>query len=146
MIETFDETGRAPRPERLAAALDRLACELGAGDRDLTVAFLDDEAMAERNRSQRGTDGPTDVLSYPSWEPDDGDAVPRVQHLGDVLIGVDVASRQAPEHGHDLERELCVLAAHGLMHLLGFDHPDAAAWRPFLAAQRRIVALYDEAS
>lgn len=105
----------------------------------MTVVLLGDEAMAQRNVTDRGVAGPTDVLSYPASEPDDV-GVPEVAHLGDVLIDLDAAARQAPEHDHGLTEEVLVLAAHGLTHLRGFDHPDEASWEPFLDAQRRILA------
>ena len=114
--------------------------EAGLEDREVTVVLLDDGAMTERNEADRGVTGPTDVLSYPTWEPDDV-GVPRIPHLGDILICLDVAARQAPEHGHDTVDEVLVLAAHGLTHLRGFDHEDDAAWEPFHAAQRRIKEL-----
>ncbi len=146
MIETIDETGRVPKAERalLGRALAHLAQELGAAGAEATVVFLSDAAIAERNLRDRGVEGTTDVLSYPTWEPEDAAGVPRIPHLGDVLVGVDVAARQASRHGHDAATERAVLAAHGLVHLLGHDHPDEAGWAPFHAAQRRIVALLEE--
>ncbi|HNR00427.1 MAG TPA: rRNA maturation RNase YbeY, partial [Trueperaceae bacterium] len=90
----------------------------GWGERELTVVLLDDAAMAERNEHDRGVAGATDVLSYPTFEPD-GAWFPGVAHLGDVFISVDTARRQAAEHGHDLETEVLVLAAHAITHLAG---------------------------
>lgn len=140
MVEILDETGRFPAPERLAAGLGALLREGDLGDREVTVVLLGDDAMRERNRADRGVDAPTDVLSYPTSEPEDV-GVPLVPHLGDILVGVDVAARQAPDHGHDLVEEVLVLAAHGLTHLRGHDHPDDAGWAPFRAAQRRILEV-----
>lgn len=114
--------------------------ELDLAEHELSVVLLDDEAMRAANEADRGVEGPTDVLSYPTWEPEDV-GMPRIAHLGDVLVGLDVAARQAPEHGHDLVAEVLVLAAHGLTHLRGFDHPDEASWAPFRAAERRILEL-----
>jgi probable rRNA maturation factor len=139
VVEILGETQRFPAPDRLAGALEAALHEAGLAGRELTVVLLDDAAMAERNQADRGVVGPTDVLSYPTAEPDDV-GVPAVEHLGDILIGLDVAARQAPEHGHGLVEEVLVLAAHGLTHLRGYDHPDDAGWREFLEAQRRILA------
>ncbi len=119
--------------------------ELGATERELTLVLLEDAAIAERNAADRGVDGPTDVLSYPTREPDDV-GFPEVPHLGDILISLETAARQAEEHGHSLEAEVVVLAAHGLVHLLGHDHQDDAGWQPFLAAQKRALELAGEAS
>lgn len=145
MVEILDETGRFPAPERLRGALQALLDEAGLADKEVTVVLLNDGAMTRHNERDRGASGPTDVLSYPAFEPDDvGRGVPEVAHLGDVLIGLDVAGRQASRHGHDLNAEVLVLAAHGLTHLRGFDHATEAAWAPFLAAQRRILELAPE--
>lgn len=143
-VEVLDETARFPRVERLETVLVAYLEAEGWGERELTVVLLDDAAMAERNEHDRGVAGATDVLSYPTFEPD-GAWFPGVAHLGDVFISVDTARRQAAEHGHDLETEVLVLAAHAITHLVGFDHVDDEAWRPFLEAQTKIVALAREA-
>lgn len=140
MVEILDETHRFPATERLQRALERLMDELALAEREVTVVLLDDAAMREHNARDRGVDAATDVLSYPSGEPDDV-GVPAVAHLGDVLIGLDVAERQAARAGHDTVREVLVLAAHGLTHLRGYDHPTEDRWRPFHEAQKRILAL-----
>ena len=138
MVEILDETAQFPAPDRLQAAIQRLLAEADLGDRDVTIVLIGDEAMRERNRADRGIDGPTDVLSYPTHEPDD-DGFPAVPHLGDILIDVDQARRQAPDHGLDPLDEVLVLAAHGLTHLRGYDHVDDDAWIPFHEAQRAVL-------
>jgi probable rRNA maturation factor len=143
VVEILDETGRFPAPERLRGALQSLLDGAGLADREVTVVLVDDAAMADRNRVDRGVEGPTDVLSYPTAEPDDV-GMPFVPHLGDVLIDLDAAERQAPDHGHDAVAETLVLAAHGLTHLRGFDHADDASWAPFRAAQRAVLAWRPE--
>jgi probable rRNA maturation factor len=79
----------------------------------MTVAIVPDARVRALNREYRRKDAPTDVLSFPSG--DDG-------YLGDVVIAGGVARRQAREAGHSLQTELRVLALHGLLHLLGYDH------------------------
>jgi probable rRNA maturation factor len=139
-VEILDETGRFRRREALRRALAALVTELGAGAREVTVVLVDDATIAGMNAAHRGVDGPTDVLSYPLHEPDDV-GMPAVAALGDVVISLDTATRQAAEHAHAPWREVLVLAAHGLLHLLGFDHPDTAAWARFEAAQARVLEL-----
>lgn len=139
MVEILDETARFPAPERLANAIDGLLSEVGLADREVTIVIIDDATMREHNLADRGVDGPTDVLSYPTHEPDDV-GMPEVPHLGDVLIDLDQAERQAPAHGHGTVEEVLVLAAHGVTHLRGFDHPDEASWAPFLTAQQAVLA------
>lgn len=140
MVEILDETSRYPRPEALRGPLERLLVELGLGEREVTVVLVDDAAIRTLNRDHRGEDEATDVLSYPTHEPDDR-GMPEVAHLGDIVIGVETAARQASRHGHDLDAELLVLAAHGLTHLRGYDHPTEEAWQEFRRAQRRILEL-----
>jgi probable rRNA maturation factor len=79
----------------------------------VTVALVGDRRIQELNRDFRGVDTATDVLSFPADEPG---------LLGDVVIARGVARRQARGAGHDLPTELRVLALHGLLHLLGYDH------------------------
>ncbi|HEV7891342.1 MAG TPA: rRNA maturation RNase YbeY [Pyrinomonadaceae bacterium] len=89
----------------------------GAG---VTVAFVSDRAMRELNRRWRGKSGTTDVLSFPSGQEEfeKGEGAT----LGDVVISVEQAARQAAEHGLDFEGEVAQLILHGLLHLCGYDH------------------------
>ena len=79
----------------------------------VTVAIVSDARVRALNRQYRRKDKVTDVLAFPSGERG---------HLGDVVIAAGVAARQAREAGHTLATELRVLALHGLLHLLGYDH------------------------
>ncbi len=139
-VEILDETGRFRRREPVRRALAALGAELGAAGREVTIVLVNDQTIAAMNAAHRGVDGPTDVLSYPLHEPDDV-GMPAVTALGDVVISLDTAARQARDHGHAPWSEVLVLAAHGLMHLLGFDHPDRATWARFEAAQARALEL-----
>lgn len=143
MVEILDETNRFPAAERVGDALQELMEELGVGDAEVTVVILPDEEVRRLNAEHRGEDEPTDVLSYPTHEPDDV-GMPSVPHLGDVLIALGVAEGQAAEHGRTVAEEVAVLAAHGLTHLRGFDHRDDREWRPFHAAQARMVELLQD--
>lgn len=140
-VEVIDETERYPRAPELAATLEELLAEWDLGDREATVVLVGDAAIARFNERDRGVDGPTDVLSYPTSEPTDV-GYPDVPHLGDVFISLETAARQAAAAGHDLDTEVVTLAAHGFTHLLGHDHATDEEWRPFLAAQERAAALF----
>jgi rRNA maturation RNase YbeY len=85
-----------------------------------TVAFVSDRAMRELNRRWRGKSGTTDVLSFPSGQ----EEFERAEGLtlGDVVVSVEQAGRQAAEHGLDFEGEVAQLILHGLLHLCGYDH------------------------
>jgi rRNA maturation RNase YbeY len=94
----------------------------------VTVALVPDSRVRRLNRRYRCTDRPTDVLSFPSGEPGD---------LGDIVIAAGVARRQARAAGHSLQAELRVLALHGLLHLLGYDHERDAGRMARLEARLR---------
>jgi probable rRNA maturation factor len=80
----------------------------------VSVALVDDGRITDLNRAHRDRDGATDVLAY---EADDGDSA----YLGDVVISVETAARQAEEAGRPVAHEVAWLAAHGVLHLIGFD-------------------------
>ena len=93
---------------------------------EVDITLVTDEEIHELNRVYRQVDRPTDVLSFaldeneeeePALVGDTGDHL-----LGDIIISVETAQRQAQEYGHGLERELLYLAVHGVLHLLGYDH------------------------
>ena len=140
MTEILGEARRYPSRNALKAALNALKTELGVGDKQLTVVFVDDAEIRALNQEHLEVDGPTDVLSFPLLELGD-EGFPDVPHLGDIVISLDTAQRQADAAGHSLEIEVATLAAHGLTHLLGFDHSTEDAWADFRANQTRIVAL-----
>lgn len=91
-----------------------------ANGADVTVAFVSDRAMRELNRMWRHKHGTTDVLSFPA-EQDKFEKLEGLS-LGDVVISVEQAARQARENGLDFETEIAQLILHGLLHLCGYDH------------------------
>jgi len=102
--------------------LRHLADELAPGGTSATLVLVGDERMRTLNRRFRGLDRATDVLSFPA-DPEDVPADSEdAAYLGDIVISVDTARRQARRRGSTLRRELRVLALHGLLHLLGHDH------------------------
>ncbi|MGD9901361.1 MAG: rRNA maturation RNase YbeY [Spirochaetales bacterium] len=100
------------------------------------LEFVNNEAMQELNNRTRKIDRPTDVLSFPNLDdvfnkkinkktyPMELDPKTNKILLGDVVINLDMAKEQADEYGHSLNREICYLFVHGLLHLLGYDHED----------------------
>ena len=118
--------GYAARVVRAAATAQLLK----AGARgELSILLVSDTRMRRLNDSYRGKDRPTDVLSFPQ-----GGGV-----VGDVVISLDTARRQAREGGWSLSRELRQLLAHGILHCLGHDHDDPRAARRMAAAERRLL-------
>ncbi len=128
---------RGLRPQ-LRKAVQRLLADLGHPDKTLTIILTDDHEIRALKRQHWGEDAPTDVLSFPTYEPGDPFMPP---HLGDIVISLDTARRQAAEQGHSLVQEVKVLAAHSLWHLLGHDHDSEAAWEGFRRVQARILEL-----
>jgi probable rRNA maturation factor len=130
---------------RALAALARraLSAEAVAAGSELSVVLTDDRRIQELNREYRGTDAPTDVLSFAQAEGVAfavGDAV--LAPLGDVIISLDTARRQATEYGLALSDELAHLLVHGILHLLGYDHERA---RDAKAMRAREDAILGEA-
>ena len=92
---------------------------------ELSVSFVDNEAIHELNLRFRGKDRATDVLSFPLWDTDEGfqeDPAIGAVALGDIVISAERAREQAEEYGHSFAREVCFLAVHSTLHLLGYDH------------------------
>ena len=97
---------------------------------EVNILLTDDEGIHEINLAMRGVDRPTDVLSFPMFDlaegehPDECDPETGRVPLGDMCISVERARTQAREYGHSFEREICYLAVHSTLHLLGYDHMD----------------------
>ena len=89
---------------------------------EASILLTGDEGIRILNRDYRGIDSPTDVLAFSQTEGEDFGPDTGENPLGDVVISVETAARQAKEHGHTLDKEIDVLLAHGLLHLLGYDH------------------------
>lgn len=103
-------------PKSLEAWLRKLVGALAPRAGSLAARLTSDAEVQRLNRRFRGLDKPTDVLSFPGETTADG------YHVGDIVISVPTARRQAAEAGHSLVRELRVLLLHGLLHCLGYDH------------------------
>lgn len=106
---------------------------------EITLLLTDDEQLQSLNKEYRGINAPTDVLSFeagekmPGMEEDD-------PYLGDIVISVPMAERQAKEGGHSLKAELQLLAVHGTLHLLGYDHEEPDEKDHMWWAQASILA------
>jgi probable rRNA maturation factor len=123
-VSVTDRLGHCLRKPGLARWLRRVAPSRARGE--VSVALVPDSAMRRLNRQFAGVDKATDVLSFPEREgragrERSGPAAPG-RHLGDIVIATGRAARQAKGAGHSYDTELRVLALHGLLHLLGYDH------------------------
>lgn len=104
---------------------------------EVCVILADDAKLRALKFEFWGEDVSTDVLSFPQWEPGDP-FMPEL--LGDIIISLPTAQLQAKTRGHGLETEVVILAAHGLTHLLGFDHQTEADWDVFHDSERQAIA------
>jgi probable rRNA maturation factor len=99
-----------------------MLAELSLSRAELSILLTDDDEMAELNRRYRGHDGATDVLAFAMREGDRMPSADGADLLGDVVISIDTAGRQAKRARRELAAEARALIAHGLLHLVGWDH------------------------
>lgn len=135
-----------------AAAIDRLAaraaaaCEAvlraeGHGAWEMALTVTTSQRVRALNRAYRGIDRATDVLSFSQREGEEAAAVPGAPLvLGDVIVSLEVAARQARSFGHSLARELAFLAVHGTLHLLGYDHETPPEEAVMMAKAETVLA------
>jgi probable rRNA maturation factor len=160
-IDVFaaDEQGDHPIEVARWAELSRkvLAARGVKGETEVSLLFVDEDAIAALNEQFLGKSGPTDVLSFPIEDepgptgrsPDLGGSGPgsspeegTLTLLGDVVICPAVAARNAVEHEVSLDDEVALLVVHGLLHLLGMDHEDDAEAERMEALEQELLARY----
>ncbi|MGD1902656.1 MAG: rRNA maturation RNase YbeY [Geitlerinemataceae cyanobacterium] len=140
----LEARGQLDKPE---VWVERLRCWLGilvgelpaATVYEVTLQFTDDREVRELNAAYRQQDRPTDVLSFAAIDADLPTSPDMPLCLGDIIISVETAQRQAAERRHTLQEELVWLAAHGLLHLLGWNHPDEARLQTMLERQEELL-------
>jgi probable rRNA maturation factor len=135
----------------LTRVLERLLAEIDEEGSSVSLTFVRDPAMRELNREHRGKDAPTDVLSFPLHPPEAFDRSGRTRPLdrdddeaermlGDIVVSVDTARRQAGDYDAPLEREVQRLLIHSVLHLAGHDHMEAGERAVMEAEERRLAA------
>lgn len=124
---------RAPamRARDVAARAERMLRAMRLEERELSLVICDDRTIHALNREYRGKDRPTDVLAFAMGEGEGAELAGEV--LGDVVISLETAARQARAHARSLEDEVTMLLAHGVLHLLGLDHRDRTEERRMTA-------------
>jgi probable rRNA maturation factor len=120
----------------LKSAMRKLLASIDRGDASISLTLVDDAAIRELNRDHRGKDKPTDVLSFP-LEPE---PFAHEKLLGDIVISIETARRQAADYDAPLQREIERLMIHGLLHVLGHDHMEPDERRQMEAEERRLAA------
>lgn len=107
---------------------------------EVSLVFVDDMYIHSLNSEYRGIDSPTDVLSFAMLE---GETIAGQEEeliLGDVVVSLETARRQADEYGHSFRRETSYLIAHGVLHLLGYDHKDEKGREEMRLKEEQILA------
>jgi probable rRNA maturation factor len=116
-----------------------LRLEGRADDPEVSIALVDDNYIRDLNFRYRSIDRATDVLSFPMDETmEDGENI-----LGDIVISTETADRQAGEYNHPFLREMAYLAAHGMFHLLGYDHNDEKNRRVMREKEEKVLSVLD---
>ncbi len=108
---------------------------------EISLSFVDVQEMEELHIKWMQEDGPTDVLSFPMDMPEGKDDVVT---LGDIVIAPAVAAKQAATAGHSVEHEMYILATHGLLHILGYDHADPDEEKVMFTLQEKIVKEWSQ--
>jgi probable rRNA maturation factor len=108
---------------------------------EVNLVFVDIEEMTELHIKWMNEGGPTDVLSFPMDMPESGN---EAVTLGDIVIAPVVAAQQAATAGHSIDHEIFILAAHGLLHILGYDHAISSEEKVMFALQEKLVKNYKE--
>lgn len=113
-------------------------------DAEIAIVLVDEAAMEQLHVQWMGEPGPTDVLSFPMDElrPGNDDAITPAGVLGDVVLCPQVAEVQAEGAGHSTMDELLYLTAHGILHLLGFDHAEPEEEKEMFSLQRDLIIGY----
>jgi probable rRNA maturation factor len=136
-IEVINTSGQLVPATEINSLLTFALLELQLNPEcEINVSFVDDDYMTELHIKWMDEPGSTDVLSFPMDMPDTpGEAVT----LGDIVISPVVAAEQAKQQGHSIEHEIYILATHGLLHILGYDHADKAEEKVMFDLQEKIV-------
>ena len=122
MFEIFNETNEEIKELKDVEYVLNKAIEIEkTGTVNFNVIIVDNEYIHKLNKEYRGIDRPTDVISF-ALEDSEDIKYEDFRLLGDIYISIDKAKEQAEEYGHSFKREICFLAVHGLLHLLGYDH------------------------
>ena len=117
---------------------DQILAGLDSSDNELSILVTDDAAIRQLNQQYRDKDSATDVLSFPQFDEDDEPGFSS-NLLGDVVISIETAKRQAEEHDLSLEEELILLLIHGILHLLGYDHERSSSEAEAMQEKSRML-------
>jgi len=119
--------------DKLEKVVEGAAEQLGAMVDNLSVALVDDARISQLNRQLLGRFGPTDVIAFEAEQDAEGSS-------GEIIISVQTAQGQAQQYGHSLTAELCLLAIHGLLHVMGYEDQTEAGHAEMEQIQERLLS------
>lgn len=145
MTEVIDETDYEIDGAEFAALADHVLTNMHvATDAELNILFIDPKPMEDLHIRWLDLPGPTDVMSFPMDElrPGTADRPTPTGTLGDICICPQVAEQQAKDAGHTTVEEMLMLATHGMLHLLGYDHAEEDEKKEMFALQRTLLLTF----
>ncbi len=135
-VENFENAYEEKYNKIVEITCDLLKVE---DDVELSCIFVDDKKIHEINKEYRNIDKSTDVISFALEDSEQFYCPGQPRTLGDIFISIEHASMQADEYEHSIEREMCFLFTHGLLHLLGYDHMEEDDEKEMIAMQKQIL-------
>lgn len=143
MFEIFNETGKEIKEiDKLQIYMEFALQKLKIKKGIFNIIFVTNEEIHKINKEYRKVDRVTDVISF-ALEDNKDIEYKDFRLLGDIYIAIDVAYEQAIEYNHSREREVCFLATHGLLHLLGYDHMTEEEEKEMFGKQEELLNAYD---
>jgi len=143
MFEIFNNTDKdIEELKKLEEYMNFVVEKLDIKEGIFNIIFVSNEEIHEINRNFRNTDRVTDVISF-ALEDNEEEAFKEFRLLGDIYIAIDVAYDQAIEYNHSREREVCFLATHGLLHLLGYDHMTISEEKEMFGKQEELLKAFE---
>ena len=143
MFEIFNNSGsEVLELDILEEYVKYVAKKLEIDSAIFNIIMVDDKEIKDLNATYRGIDKKTDVITF-ALEDGDGFRNPLFRVLGDIYISIPVAYEQAEIYGHSRIREICFLATHGILHLLGYDHMNEEEEKEMFSLQEELLGGYE---
>ena len=143
MFEIFNNSGfEVIELEVLDNYVKYVTSKLEITEAIFNIIMVDDEEIRYLNKNYRGIDKKTDVITF-ALEDGDDFRNPDIRVLGDIYISIPVAYEQAITYGHSNIREICFLATHGILHLLGYDHMNKEDEKKMFSLQEELLSGYE---
>lgn len=143
MYEIFNETTKEIKEiTKLNEYMKFVVDKLDLSNAIFNIIFVSNEEIHKINKEYRSVDRVTDVISF-ALEDNQDLEYENFRLLGDIYIAIEVAYNQAKEYNHSKEREVCFLATHGLLHLLGYDHIEKEEEKEMFTKQEELLNAYE---